>query len=161
MAVVDGALAGLSLLHDEPNYRVSQPTKVIEYLAHGVPVVTTPLPLARRLVEEVGAGVVVPFGDVAATLDAVLALDADPDTRRADGPARPRARARAAGLDAAVAGVRQPDGRDRGRPPGLRPVSRGAATAGSSAGSRRPTPGAWWPPRRAAAPGPARAARGP
>ena len=66
MAVVDGALAGLSLLHDEPNYRVSQPTKVIEYLAHGVPVVTTPLPLARRLVEDVGAGVVVPFGDVAA-----------------------------------------------------------------------------------------------
>ncbi len=81
MAVVDGALAGLSLLHDEPNYRVSQPTKVIEYLAHGVPVVTTPLPLAQRLVEEVGAGVVVPFGDVAAAADAVLALDADPATR--------------------------------------------------------------------------------
>ena len=81
MAVVDGALAGLSLLHDEPNYRVSQPTKVIEYLAHGVPVITTPLPLARRLVEEVGAGIVVPFGDGAATLDAVLTLDAAPDAR--------------------------------------------------------------------------------
>ena len=81
MRVVDGALAGLSLLHDEPNYRVSRPTKVIEYVAHGVPVVTTPLPLARRLVEEVGAGIVVPFGDPAATLDAVLALDADPEAR--------------------------------------------------------------------------------
>jgi glycosyltransferase involved in cell wall biosynthesis len=85
MGVVDGALAGLSLLHDEPNYRVSQPTKVIEYLAHGVPVITTPLPHARRLVEKVGAGVVVPFGDTAAaasaTADAVLALDADPATR--------------------------------------------------------------------------------
>jgi glycosyltransferase involved in cell wall biosynthesis len=81
MGVVDGALAGLSLLHDEPNYRVSQPTKVVEYLAHGVPVITTPLPHARRLVEEVGAGLVVPFADVAATADAVLTLDADPSTR--------------------------------------------------------------------------------
>ena len=81
MAVVDGALAGLSLLHDEPNYRVSQPTKVVEYLAHGVPAITTPLPLARRLVEEVGAGVVVPFGDVVAAADAVLALDAAPEAR--------------------------------------------------------------------------------
>ena len=81
MAVVDGALAGVSLLHDEPNYRVSQPTKVIEYLAHGVPVVTTPLPLARRLVEDVGAGVVVPFGDVSAAAEAVLALEGVPDVR--------------------------------------------------------------------------------
>ena len=82
MGVVDGALAGLSLLHDEPNYRVSQPTKVIEYLAHGVPVITTPLPHARRLVESVGAGVVVPFRDAAATADAVLALDADTAVRQ-------------------------------------------------------------------------------
>jgi glycosyltransferase involved in cell wall biosynthesis len=91
MARVDGALAGLSLLHDEANYRVSRPTKVVEYLAHGVPVVTTPLPLAKRLVEEVGAGVVVPFVGVTAAgvrradprqvADAVLSLDADPRTR--------------------------------------------------------------------------------
>lgn len=87
MRVVDGALAGLSLLHDEPNYRVSRPTKVVEYLAHGVPVVTTALPLAAQLVTEVGAGVVVPFtGGGAAEprrlADAVLSLDADPLTRR-------------------------------------------------------------------------------
>jgi hypothetical protein len=42
MRLLDGALAGLSLLHDQPNYRHSQPTKVIEYMAHGVPVLTTP-----------------------------------------------------------------------------------------------------------------------
>jgi glycosyltransferase involved in cell wall biosynthesis len=85
MRLVDGALAGLSLLHDQPNYRVSRPTKVIEYLAHGVPVVTTPLPEAERLVREVGAGVVVPFtggrADAATVADAVLALDRDPVTR--------------------------------------------------------------------------------
>ena len=80
MARVSGAWAGLSLLHDEPNYRHSRPTKVIEYLAHGVPVITTPLPLAARLVTEVGAGVVVPFNEPGASTaraaaDAILALD--------------------------------------------------------------------------------------
>lgn len=81
MGIVDGALAGLSLLHDEPNYRVSQPTKVVEYLAHGVPVVTTPLPRAAELVERTGGGVVVPFGDPHATADAVLTLARDTDAR--------------------------------------------------------------------------------
>jgi len=80
MARVSGAWAGLSLLHDEPNYRHSRPTKVIEYMAHGVPVITTPLPLAAALVTEVGAGVVVPFNQpghstAQAAADALLALD--------------------------------------------------------------------------------------
>jgi glycosyltransferase involved in cell wall biosynthesis len=86
MQVVSGALAGLSLLHDRPNYRVSRPTKVVEYAAHGVPVVTTPLPEAAALVRRTGAGVVVPFVDgrsePAAVADAVLALDDDRATRR-------------------------------------------------------------------------------
>jgi glycosyltransferase involved in cell wall biosynthesis len=76
-----GALAGLSLLHDLPNYRRSLPTKVVEYMAHGVPVVTTPLPVARELVEDAGAGMIVPFGDVTATAEAVRALRADPALR--------------------------------------------------------------------------------
>lgn len=78
-AMLDGALAGLSLLHDLPNYRPSTPTKVVEYLAHGVPAVTTPLPLAVELVEACDGGVVVPFGDAAAAVGAVLALHADPE----------------------------------------------------------------------------------
>jgi glycosyltransferase involved in cell wall biosynthesis len=73
MRSVDGAVAGLALLHDEANYRHSRPTKVVEYLAHGVPVVTTPLPLAAEVVEASGGGVVVPFGDVASVADAVVA----------------------------------------------------------------------------------------
>src|SRR5262249_41773081 len=48
MPMLDGALAGLSLLHDEPNFRHSMPTKVVEYMARGVPVVTTPLPAAAE-----------------------------------------------------------------------------------------------------------------
>ena len=70
-ALLDGATLGLSLLDDDPNYRVSMPSKVIEYLAHGVPVVATPLPAVAALVEEEGGGVLVPFRDAAGTVAAV------------------------------------------------------------------------------------------
>lgn len=83
LARVPGAVAGLSLLHDEPNYRVSLPTKILEYLSRGTPVVTTPLPRARRIVEDHGAGTVVPFGDAAAAAAAVRQLRDRPEQRRA------------------------------------------------------------------------------
>jgi glycosyltransferase involved in cell wall biosynthesis len=74
LALVDGALAGLSLLHDLPNYRHSMPTKVMEYMAHGVPVVTTPVPCAATAAVESGCGLVVPYEDPAATAAAVIRL---------------------------------------------------------------------------------------
>jgi glycosyltransferase involved in cell wall biosynthesis len=79
---VGGALAGLSLLHDEPNYRSSMPTKIYEYLGWGVPAVTTPLPAARAFVEQHEAGIVVPFEDPVAVVGAVHRLRADAQTRR-------------------------------------------------------------------------------
>ena len=82
LELVDGALAGLSLLHDEPNYRHSRPTKIIEYMAHGVPVITTPTPPARALVTEADCGIVVPFGDARAAADAVAQLLSDADARQ-------------------------------------------------------------------------------
>lgn len=78
---VAGATAGLSLLHDLPNFRESMPTKVLEYMGCGVPVITTPLPLARDVVASAGSGHVVPFGDVAAVLTAIEALRADDGAR--------------------------------------------------------------------------------
>lgn len=83
LARLPGSLAGLSLLHDEPNYRVSLPTKVLEYLSRRVPVITTPLPAARRVVAEHDAGVVVPFGDPGAAVEAIRRLRDDPDERAA------------------------------------------------------------------------------
>lgn len=86
---IDGALAGLSLLHDEPNYRSSLPTKVLEYLSRAVPAITTPLPAARRVVAEHAAGLVVGFGNleevVEDVLDAVRELREDPARRAAMG----------------------------------------------------------------------------
>jgi glycosyltransferase involved in cell wall biosynthesis len=75
--LLEGARVGLCLLDDEPNYRVSLPSKVVEYLSHGVPVVATPLPEVEALLAE-GGGTLVPFGDVDAAESAVRAqLDDD------------------------------------------------------------------------------------
>lgn len=76
--ILAGALVGLSLLSDDPNYRVSMPSKVVEYLAHGVPVVATPLPAVVELLESAGGGLLVPFGDVEATASAIERLAGDP-----------------------------------------------------------------------------------
>jgi glycosyltransferase involved in cell wall biosynthesis len=51
-----GATAGLSLLHNERNYRHSYPTKVFEYLAQGLPVVATPLPLVVEVLQRLRMG---------------------------------------------------------------------------------------------------------
>lgn len=75
LRAIEGATAGLSLLRDLPNYRHSLPTKVLEYLAHGVPVITTPLPEARDLVRESGGGIVVPFDDPSAVAEAITCMD--------------------------------------------------------------------------------------
>lgn len=82
VAALEGALAGLSLLRDEANYRHSRPTKIMEYMAWGVPVITTPTPAAADLVARHGCGVLVPFGDPAAVAEAVRRLREDPAQRR-------------------------------------------------------------------------------
>ncbi len=82
---LDGALAGLSLLRDEPNYRHSMPTKIIEYMAHGIPVITTPSPRAVELVERYRCGLVVPWEDPQAVARAVLQLRDNPFERHGTG----------------------------------------------------------------------------
>ena len=82
LRLVDGAIAGLSLLHDVPNYRGSLPTKVIEYLSRGVPVISTPLPAARAVVQDHDVGEVVPFGAVERVAEVVRAFKQDPVRHR-------------------------------------------------------------------------------
>src|SRR4051794_38654763 len=78
LSIVSGAVAGLSLLDDLPNYRSSLPTKVVEYAAMGVPVITTPLPLAEQIVRSANCGLVVSWRDPEAVVRAVIALRDDP-----------------------------------------------------------------------------------
>lgn len=79
---IEGALAGLSLLRDQPNYRHSRSTKVVEYMARGVPVITTPNPVATAIIEQHGGGVVVPFEDPGAVAKAIDELRSSPDERQ-------------------------------------------------------------------------------
>ncbi len=74
LTLVEGSLAGLSLLHDEANYRNSRATKAVEYMARGVPVITTPTPPGPDVVERHRAGIVVPFEDPKAAAEAVTRL---------------------------------------------------------------------------------------
>lgn len=83
LARIEGATAGVSLLHDEPNYRHSMPTKLLEYLSRGVPFVSTPLPLAVDLADRSEAGIIVPFGDTMGACAALLGLNSDDRHRQA------------------------------------------------------------------------------
>lgn len=83
LAMLPGAIAGIALLRDEPNYAHSLPTKLVEYLAHGIPVISTPNATATTLVTASGGGLVVPFDDVAAAARALRRLAADADFRTA------------------------------------------------------------------------------
>ncbi|MEW9547054.1 glycosyltransferase [Nonomuraea sp. NPDC050783] len=77
LRMAEGALAGLSLADATVPWA---PTKIMDYMGRGLPVITTPRGAA--LVEGAGCGLVVPL-DVDAVLDAVLDLKEDP-ARRAE-----------------------------------------------------------------------------
>jgi glycosyltransferase involved in cell wall biosynthesis len=77
MARAAGASAGLSLLRDLPNYRHSLPTKVVEYLALGIPVVASDLPGTREGVGGLAGVRFVPPQDPAAAGEALGAVVGD------------------------------------------------------------------------------------
>lgn len=64
--VTAGATMGLSPLLDTPNYRVSLPTKVLEYLAVGVPTLASDLPGTRQVVGDKPGVVLIAPGDLTA-----------------------------------------------------------------------------------------------
>ncbi|MGW0801795.1 glycosyltransferase [Nonomuraea sp. NPDC002799] len=75
LRMAEGALAGLSLADDTVR---TLPTKIMDYMGRGLPVITTPQ--GASLVEGAGCGVVVPL-DVDAVLNAVLDLKENPARR--------------------------------------------------------------------------------
>ncbi|PZF80735.1 glycosyltransferase [Jiangella anatolica] len=66
--IVAGAWVGLVFLRETPAFREAMPTKLYEYLASGLPVLTTRLPRQAALVEQTGAGVIVDGPDDAAAV---------------------------------------------------------------------------------------------
>lgn len=83
LRICSRGLLGLSPLLDTPNYRSSLPTKVLEYLAIGIPTVASDLPGTRRVVGDKPGVTLVPPGDVGAWQAAVASVLADPGQREA------------------------------------------------------------------------------
>lgn len=59
---------------DTPDRSLSLPTKLFEYMAMGLPVVASNIPLSREVVESAECGLVVPAGDWKAFVDAIIRL---------------------------------------------------------------------------------------
>ncbi|MBR7825556.1 glycosyltransferase [Actinospica sp. MGRD01-02] len=58
-ALARGAWVGMSLLHSTPAFESAIPSKIYEYLACGMPVLSSPIRRAAELVEKAGAGAIV------------------------------------------------------------------------------------------------------
>ncbi len=76
-----GATVALSPLADIPNYRWSLPTKVIEYLSLGVPVVAANLPGTAHAVIDLPAVALLPPADVEAWTETLQRICDDPGWR--------------------------------------------------------------------------------
>ncbi|MCB1221167.1 MAG: glycosyltransferase [Planctomycetales bacterium] len=75
--LVAGSHAGLALLSRIPNYEHSYPSKVFEYMALGLPVITSDFELYKDLVEANGAGICVNPDDENEVLDAAMLILTD------------------------------------------------------------------------------------
>jgi len=82
------AEVGLSPIPPGPLYEVSSPTKALEYMALGVPVVGSRIPDQEMVLRQSQAGVVVDY-DVAAFADATIRLLMEPARARAMGARGP------------------------------------------------------------------------
>jgi glycosyltransferase involved in cell wall biosynthesis len=65
------ASAGLAVFHPVQSYIESQPVKIFEYMAAGLPVIAADFPRFRELVEQNGCGICVPPLDPAAIATAI------------------------------------------------------------------------------------------
>lgn len=84
-AVLGRARAGLVILHPEPNYVASKPIKMFEYMAAGIPVISSDFPLWRQIVDGAGCGLCVNPLDAKQIADAIQFVLAHPAEAEAMG----------------------------------------------------------------------------
>ncbi len=73
---------GLALLHPDPNYLRSLPTKMFEYMMMGKAVVVSNFPLWQQILDDAECGIAVDPLSPTAALEAVRRLLGDPGTRK-------------------------------------------------------------------------------
>jgi glycosyltransferase involved in cell wall biosynthesis len=76
--LLNESLIGLCLLLPEPNYLYSLPTKIFEYMAAGLPVITSDLPTPKEIVEAAGCGFSVSLKNQKALIDKLSMLASNP-----------------------------------------------------------------------------------
>lgn len=84
-AVMKRSLAGIVTFLPGPNHGQSQPNKMFEYMAAGLPIIASNFPLWRELIEGNQCGICVDPSDPWAIADALQRLAADPAMARTMG----------------------------------------------------------------------------
>lgn len=85
------SMVGLCLFHPEPNHLYAMPTKLFEYMAAGLPIITADLPRSREIVEQSGAGLIASDFTVDAVARQLALLISDSSLRQRMGEAGHRA----------------------------------------------------------------------
>ena len=76
--LLNQSLIGLCLFQPEPNHFYAMPTKIFEYMAAGLPVITSDLPKCREIVETAGCGFSVSLDDRKTLTEKLSMLAAEP-----------------------------------------------------------------------------------
>lgn len=79
MRAIQNATLGLCLLSPVPNYTYSLSTKILEYMAYGLPVIMSDVPCCRQYVEYCKGGLIVKLDDIGDMAKKIASLLADPD----------------------------------------------------------------------------------
>jgi glycosyltransferase involved in cell wall biosynthesis len=79
VGAIGEARVGLAVLHPVPNYTKIQPTKLFEYMAAGIPIITSDLPAWRSIIEAADCGMAVDPRDPAKIADAIAWVFSHPE----------------------------------------------------------------------------------
>ncbi|PNU18670.1 glycosyl transferase [Geothermobacter hydrogeniphilus] len=81
-SVLSSSFAGLVVLHPIENYKETEPTKMFEYMASGIPVIASNFPSWKGIVESIKCGICVDPLDTHAIADAIDYLLDNPEVAK-------------------------------------------------------------------------------